>query len=381
MTHTFDVIVIGVGAMGSSACFHLARRGVKTLGLEQFDIGHARGSSHGDSRMIRKAYFEHPNYVPLLHRAYALWDELEAMSRRKLLHRTGGVFIGPTDRTLVSGALAAARKHHLPHEVLSSEELKRRWPTFVVPADWAAVAEPDAGFLLPERVIHAYADLALRHGAEIHAHEPVRHWQREGSGYLVQTHVGTYAADRLIFCGGAWSGRLLADLGASLKVTRQVLAWVWPKEPRLFELGQLPVWAIDSLDGGLYYGFPINDATLGFKFAHHLPTATEVDPDAVSRELTPADREGARAILSAHLPSADGPLLALKTCLYTNSPDGHFIIDAHPDHPGIQVACGFSGHGFKFASVIGEVLAGAAAGEPPDANIDFLRLARFRNTN
>jgi sarcosine oxidase len=377
MTDTFDVIVIGVGAMGASACFHLAARGTKVLGLEQFDIPHNLGSSHGHSRMIRKAYFEHPDYVPLLHRAYELWDELEVLSGRRLLHRVGGVFMGPLDKTLVGGALTAAELHHLPHELLTADELRRRWPQFAVPDHWHAFFEPDSGFLLPERAISTYAKQALRHGAEIHGQEPVRHWRRDGSHYVVTTDCGQYAAERLIFCGGAWSGKLLADLGVPLKVTRQVLAWVWPKEPRSFELGQIPVWGIDSLDGGLYYGFPMIDEVPGFKFAHHLPTEKAVDPDRVSRDVQPGEREAARKILTTFLPTADGSLLAMKTCLYTNTPDGHFIIDNYPDHPGVQIACGFSGHGFKFASAIGNALAEASVTGKLDSSLDFLRLARF----
>jgi len=377
MPDSFNVIVIGVGAMGASTCFHLARRRIKVLGLEQFDIPHTQGSSHGYTRMIRKAYFEHPNYVPLLHRAYALWDELEAISGRRILHRVGGVFMGPAGKTLVGGALAAAGLHHLPHELLTADELRRRWPQFVVPDDWHAFFEPDSGFLLPERAIATYAELAMRHGAEIHGQEPVRLWKREGGHYVVSTDRGTYLAERLIFCGGAWSGKLLDQLGVHLKVTRQVLAWVWPKEPAQFELGQIPVWGIDSLDGGLYYGFPMIDESPGFKLAHHLPTENAVDPDTVSRTPQPADREGIRKILATFLPAADGPLLSLKTCLYTNTPDGHFIIDHYPDHPGVQIACGFSGHGFKFASVIGAALADASVTGEIDPDWDFLGLSRF----
>jgi sarcosine oxidase len=377
MTGTFDVIVIGVGAMGASACFHLAKRGIKVLGLEQLDIPHNLGSSHGHSRMIRKAYFEHPNYVPLLHRAYELWDELEAMSGRRLFYRVGGAFMGPRDKTLVGGALVAAKLHQLPHELLTADELRHRWPQFVVPESWHAFFEPDSGFLLPERAISTYAEFAMRNGAEIHGQEPVREWKHDGGHYVVQTDYGSYAAERLIFCGGAWSGKLLDKLGVRLKVTRQVMAWVWPKEPGSFELGQIPVWGIDSLDGGLYYGFPMFEESPGFKFAHHLPTESAVDPDAVSREPRPGEREAVKKILTTYLPTADGPLLALKTCLYTNTPDGHFIIDSYPNHPGVQIACGFSGHGFKFASAIGELLADASVTGKLDPALDFLSLARF----
>jgi sarcosine oxidase len=377
MENTFDVIVIGVGAMGASTCFHLAANKIRTLGLEQFDIPHNRGSSHGHSRMIRKAYFEHPDYVPLLHRAYSLWDELEALSGRRLLHRTGGVFMGPQDKTLVAGALAAAREHHLPHELLDADELRRRWPQFVVPDDWHALVEPDAGFLFPERVINTYAELAMRRGATIRAQEPVRDWKRETNHFVVTTDQATYRADKLIFCGGAWSASLLKTLGVPLKVTRQVLGWAWPREPESFNLGRIPVWGIDTLDGGMHYGFPMNEEVPGFKFAHHLPGADAVDPDAVRREPLPGDHDDLRKILKTFLPTADGPLLAIKTCLYTNSPDGHFIIDEHPVHPNVQIACGFSGHGFKFASVIGEALAEIATSGKRDPSLNFLRLSRF----
>jgi len=381
----FDVIVIGVGAMGAATCFHLAKRGVKVLGLEQFDIVHARGSSHGYSRMIRKAYFEHPNYVPLLHRAYALWEALEEESGRKLLHKVGGIFMGPRERTLVGGALAAAELHGLPHELLAAEELRKRWPQFVVPDDWHGFYEPDSGFLLPERAIGTYADMAMRRGSEIHGQEAACEWRADrgpaGVHYVVTTDAGTYAAGRLVFCGGPWSGKLLADLqefgGITLKVTRQVMAWAWPKVPQDFELGRIPVWGIDSMDGGLYYGFPMHGEMPGVKFAHHLPTGAAVDPDAVSREVTAAERAGVKGILGRFLPGADGELLAIKTCLYTNSPDGHFIIDAHPAHTGVLVACGFSGHGFKFASVIGEMLADACVTGRMNGEAAFLGLARF----
>jgi sarcosine oxidase len=380
MPDSFDVIVIGVGAMGASACFHLASRGIKTLGLEQFDLAHSHGSSHGNSRMIRKAYYENPGYVPLLHRAYALWDELEAGSGSKLLHRVGGAFMGPSDGALVSGALSAAKLHHLPHEMLDAGELRRRWPQFVVPDDWHAFYEPESGFLLPEKAISAYAEQAMRCGAEIHGQEPVLEWRAEKSHYIVRTDYATYTAERLIFCGGAWSAKLLEQLHLPLKVTRQALAWVWPRQPALFALGRLPVWGIDTLDGGMHYGFPMIREYPGFKLAHHMPTEKAVDPDVVSREAAPADREEIRNILTTFIPSADGPLLALKICLYTNTPDGHFIIDQHPDHPGVQIACGFSGHGFKFSSAIGAVLAESSIDGRRDASLDFLRLARWDST-
>jgi len=375
-TPVFDVIVIGIGAMGSSACHHLARKGARVLGLEQFDIPNALGSTHGSSRMIRLAYYEHPDYVPLLKRAYALWDELEVESGQKLLYRTGGLYMGPRDGEIIGGSLRSARQHHLAHELLDRDELRRRFPQFEVPDNWVALHEPEAGFLRPEAVISSYAELALRAGAELHGREPVIEWNADGKGVRVVTSRAEYQADRLIFCGGPWSGRLIRDLGVELRVTRQVLGWVWPKKPELFALGRLPVWAIDHLDGTIHYGFPMMNDVPGFKVAHHAPGET-TDPDRVARDPQPGDEETFRPILRQMIPAADGPLLSMKVCMYTNSPDGHFILDRHPKHERVTIACGFSGHGFKFASVIGEVLADIAQGGSTTLPAAFLGLGRF----
>ena len=238
--------------------------------------------------------------------------------------------------------------------------------------------EPAAGFLLPERIISSFADLAMRHGAEIHGREEVVHWKADQNGVEVQTTRGRYSAKKLVICGGAWSGKLLASLGLELQVTRQVMGWVWPREPAMFEMGKLPVWAIGRHDGSLYYGFPIlrDGGSVGFKIALHA-RGTPTDPDRVTREVLPGDEDTFRACLRQHIPRADGPLLAMRTCLYTNSSDGHFILDRHPRHPRVHLACGFSGHGFKFASVIGEVLADWCTAGRTDLPVEFLSLARF----
>jgi sarcosine oxidase len=376
MNRTFDVIVIGVGAMGSSACYQLARRGVKVLGLEQFDIPNALGSSHGQSRMIRLAYYEHPDYVPLLRRAYRLWDELEQASGPKLLYRTGGVYMGPVEGEVVGGSLRAAREHRLAHELLDHAELGRRFPQFRVPESWAAVWEPEAGFLRPENVIAAYAEAALRAGAELHGREMVSGWESDPNRVLVRTNVGEYWAEKLIFCGGPWTSKLVADLGVKLVVTRQVWGWVWPKEPDVFALGKFPVWAIDHLDGTLHYGFPLLGDVPGFKIGHHGP-GRETDPDRVARDPQAGDEETFRPVLRAMIPQADGAVLSMKVCMYTNSPDHHFMIDRHPTFERVILACGFSGHGFKFASVVGEILADLAVEGKTGLPVGFLGLGRF----
>lgn len=376
MAPDYDVIVVGVGAMGAAACWELARRGVRVLGLEQFDLPHARGSSHGYSRVTRTAYYEHPDYVPLLRRAHARWVELEKESGERLLHLVGGLYLGPLDGPLVGGSLAAARQHGLAHELLDAATLARRFPQFRLPADFVGVHEHAAGFLLPELAISALVTGALRRGAEIHGHEEVLAWQAEASHVTVTTRRATYRARHVIFSGGAWSSRLVRDLGVPLTVTRQVLGWVWPRAWPSFQLGSFPVWMIDRLDGSVYYGFPLITHSPGLKIALHAPMqATE--PDTVAREVLPGDEETFRAGLRQFLPEADGPLLALRTCLYTNTPDGHFIIDRHPRQARVTVAAGFSGHGFKFASVVGEALADLATTGSTALPIGFLGLGRF----
>ena len=376
MTGGYDVIVVGLGAMGSSACYHLARRGVRVLGLEQFDIPHALGSSHGYSRMIRMAYYEHPDYVPLLRRAYALWRELEAESGQTLLHETGGIYMGPPEGEVVKGTVEAARRHGLEHEELSWAELGRRFPQFVVPEKFTGVWEPRAGFLLPEKVVAAQAEGALRAGADLRGRETVVKWEADGKGVVVTTNKGGYAAGRLVVCGGPWAGGLGCGMGAELVVTRQVLGWVWPRRPERFKFGEFPVWGIEAADGSLSYGFPMMPDNPGLKVARH-GRGPETDPDHVARNATAADEAEVRDILRRNIPDGDGPLLSVRVCMYTNSPDGHFIIDTHPEQPRVTLACGFSGHGFKFASVVGEILADLATSGATALPAQFLGLSRF----
>ena len=371
--NSFDVIVVGVGAMGSATCQQLAARGARVLGLEQFDIPHPLGSSGGFSRLIRMAYYEHPDYVPLLRRAYELWAALESHSGQHLLHQTGGLYIGPHDGAVVCGSLASARRHGLRHEILSPAHVSRDFPQINLPDDWTVVYDPLAGFLPPEKVIAAYAGLALRQGAVLHGREAVVDWRADGAGVAVKTSRQTYTGGHLVFCSGAWSAKLLP---MPLQVTRQTLGWVWPKEPELFTLGRFPVWTIDNPDGSIHYGFPMMPDMPGFKIAHHAP-GQPTDPDRVDRQMQQGDEATFRPALGRFFPKADGPLLSLRTCLYANSPDHHFIIDRLPGQARVTVACGFSGHGFKFASVIGEILADLATAGTTALPVEFLRLSRL----
>jgi sarcosine oxidase len=373
----YHTIIIGLGAMGSAAAYHLAKRNVKVLGLDQFSIPHDKGSSHGHTRMIRMAYYEHPHYVPLLRRAYELWHELDKDAGERVLHVTGGLYMGPPNGPVVHGTLEAATLHGLPHTLLDRRELHRKFPHFTVPDDYVGVIEPNAGFLLSEKAIGRQAIAALLNGAELHGHEPVLDWKATDNGVSVRTSRDTYHAERLVFCSGAWTGKLLADLGVPLVVTRQILGWVWPRRSHNFFWHRvMPVWGIEQPDHSLAYGFPMMPDHPGLKLARHAP-GLPTDPDHIDRTTHPEDEREIRDILQRYLPDADGPLVSLRTCMYTNSPDHHFIIDRHPNHKNVFLAAGFSGHGFKFASVIGEILADLAQHDRTNHPIDFLSLRRF----
>lgn len=385
MANHYHTIILGAGgAMGSSAAYHLARRGVRVLGLEQFDIAHARGSSHGYSRLIRMCYFEHPDYVPLLRQAYELWRDLERASGARLLHTPGGVYMGREGSQTVAGSLRAAEQHGLVHELLSHRELAGRFPQFHTPKDYVALFEPAAGWLAPERAIRAAIAGALAHGAQIHTGEQVIAWAVDAAGVRVQTSAAEYRADRLVITAGAWAGRVVSDLGVPITPTRQVLGWFTPRHPGQFAQGIMPVWAMDDPESGdLFYGFPLTfdpaDSPTGepvLKLARHA-RGVPIDPDRDSREPHAADEQDIRPFLHRHLPAADGSLAALRVCIYENSPDGHFVIDRHPKHANVFVAAGFSGHGFKFSSVVGEILADLAVRDETAHPIDFLSLRRF----
>jgi len=376
MANRFDVIVVGVGSIGAAACYHLARRGVSVLGLEQFSIPHTFGAHHGLSRMIRQAYYEHSEYVPLLKRAYTLWHELERDSGEQVMHITGGLYMGPPDCGIITGSKRASEEHALPHQLLDHTQLSERYPQFVLPDDHIGFYEDRAGVLIPERVMVAHVGLALQHGAELHGHEPVTKWQEDGDGITVTTNRRTYQADRIIFAGGAWTDAIVTDLGVPLTVTRQTFGWFTPRNESALALGALPSWFIDVGDGWGYYGFPLLSGQPGFKVALHKP-GEQTTAHSVRREVTAADEAELTSVLRDKIPDADGPCLAIQTCLYTNSPDSHFIVDVHPCSDRAIVACGFSGHGFKFVSVMGEVLADLATTGRTENPVGFLGLRRF----
>ncbi len=366
MSLTYDVIILGLGGMGSAAAYHLARRGRRVLGLERYTAAHDQGSSHGQSRIIRQAYFEDPAYVPLLLRAYELWESLARETGRDLLTITGGLMIGAPDSAVVSGSLRSAQEHGLPHEVLDATELRRRYPPFTPAPNLVALSEARAGFLRPEDCVRAHLDGAAQHGADLRFETPVLAWDAapSGDGVRVRTDRGVYEAGRLVIAPGAWAPQLLADLGLPLRVERRVMAWFDPVGGVApFAVGHFPIYIWQTEDGVSFYGFPAHDGPRGgVKVAfHNLPwTDASCTPDTVDRAVHPDEIERLRATLRPRLPSLSGPLLAAKTCLYTLTPDEHFVITAHPAQPQVALAAGFSGHGFKFASVVGEILADLA---------------------
>lgn len=370
-----DVIVLGLGAMGSAAAYHLARRGTRVVGIEQYTPAHDRGSSHGRSRIIREAYFEHPDYVPLIQRAYELWGTLQEETGSRLLLPTGGLMIGPHDGTLVQGALVSARTHHLVYELLDSGQLRARYPAFRVPDDAVAVWEPRAGVLFPEACVLAHLHGATRSGAHIRTGERVLSWHPRNGGVEVRTDRGLYAADRLVVTAGPWAGEVLAALALPLAVERNVMYWFQPADPAPFAPNRMPIYIYEYRKDAFIYGFPQVGGE-GVKVAHH-HSGEFCTPEDIRREVSPEEVGRMRDILTRTLPALNGDLLQAVTCMYTNTPDGHFIIDRHPGHPQVVLACGFSGHGFKFASVVGEILAELAIYGHTRHPIDLFRAGRF----
>lgn len=379
MNTSFDTIIIGGGSMGSATAYHLAKKGQNVLVLEQFDFIHAHGSHGGQTRLIRKSYFEHSDYVPLLFRAYENWAHLEALTQEKIYFPTGILYFGEPQDSVLASTRASAQLYNLRLETLSMADAKQKYPPFAaMPDDWECLFEPEAGFLLVEKGIQLYLQEALKCGATLKAREKVVHWTANAAAVEVKTTKNTYRARKLIFTAGAWTDKLLKDLQIPLKVTRQITGWVQPAIWDDFGLDQFVCWAISDKEQKLYYGMPILETggTIGLKLGCHF-MGDVVDPDAVNREISETDEMTFRRCLEKYMPAANGEILAVKTCLYTNTPDENFIIDHHPKHENVILAGGFSGHGFKFASVVGEILSDLAMEGKTEQPIGFLSLKRF----
>jgi len=371
----YDDIVLGVGGMGSATAAHLARRGRDVLGLERYDVPHAMGSSHGVTRIIRLAYYEDPSYVPLLRRAYTLWDRLEDEVGEKLLVRTGSVDASAPDDPVFRGSVRSCEEHGIEHEVLTATQLRERFPGYRLPEGYRAVYQPDGGYLLSERCIVAHVTVAQRRGAEIRARERVLDWESTGERVRVETDRGRYTADNLVVTAGAWAAKQVDALDGLLEPERQVLAWFQPREPAAFEPESFPVFNLQD-DEGRYYGFPVVRVP-GFKIGRYHHRDQRVDPDGFPRTPDDEDERLLRSITERHFPAAAGPTMRLSACLFTNAPDEDFILDTLPDSPNVAVGAGFSGHGFKFASVIGEVLADLAVDGETRHDVSAFALDRF----
>ncbi len=375
MAEQFDVIIAGLGAMGSAAAYHLSRRGSRVLGLDRFRPPHNSGSSHGLTRIIREAYFEHPVYVPLVQRAYELWASLEKESGRKLLLPTGGLMIGPRDGVVVGGAERSAREHHLAHRLLSAEELRREFPAFAPADNMIGVWEPRAGILFPELAVQTHLELAARHGATLRYDDPLLEWKADGDQLRVFTKTETYRARRLLLTVGAWLNTLLPGHTLPLHVERQVLFWFDEKtNAEWFQPERCPISLWEYAPRQYFYTFPnLGD---GVKIAvHHQGELTT--PDNVRREVDAREVEQMRGLLRQFLPAANGALRSATVCIYTNTPDEHFLLDAHPQNPSVFMASPCSGHGFKFSSVIGEIAAARLEDRPVPFDLNLFGRARM----
>ncbi|MDB5396613.1 MAG: N-methyltryptophan oxidase [Rhodospirillales bacterium] len=372
----YDVAVVGLGAMGSAALYHLAVRGQRVIGLERATPGHSGGSSHGESRIIRTAYFEHPSYVPLLRRAYENWLALEWTTGAELMTITGILEAGVPGAAVVQGSLAAARLHDLPHEILSAREVGERFPAFTLPADWEAVFQPDAGFLRPERAIDTYIAAGMTAGAEVRANTLILSVAPTVGGVRLTTENGAVIdAGSVVVSAGAWIGELFPELKRHLRLTRQALGWFDPVQPALVTPDRFPVFLFESTDD-IVYGFP-DFAGTGVKAASHMHGLELPSADAARQDANAADAARISDALARFVPAAAGPVRTLKTCIYTNTPDQDFILGPHALFPQIVLASPCSGHGFKFASVIGEILADLAILGATPHDIARFRLDRF----
>ena len=374
---TYDVIVAGLGAMGSATVAQLALKGKQVLGLDRWAPGHPFGSSHGDSRIIREMYFEHPMYVPLLQRAYELWAELEGRVEEKLLNLHGGLMIGRENGMLVTGTLRSAREHRLTHEILTPAQVEQRFPAFDLESDLVAVVDPRAGWLDPEQCNAAHLRVAVQNGAELRLEEPVIAWTADDDGVSVTTSHASYTAQHLVLAVGARAGVLLEDLELPLEIERQAVFWMQPKAEADYDRSIFPIWAYEYKPGFITYGFP--NLPLGVKASVMHSGAIYDYADDVDRSIHEDEAEALKNAIRPVLPSLSAsPVRGATTCLFTNTPDHDFIIDFHPDYRRVLISSACSGHGFKFASVVGEIQADLVTAGRSRFDLGPFSLSRFR---
>lgn len=374
MEPAYDVIVVGLGVIGASAAWQLAGRGVRVLGIDAHARGHLLGSSHGRSRIIREAYYEAVEYVPLVQRAFGQWHDLEVESGLDLLAMTGCLNIGTPGTHVVDGVIASAQTHGLQSEVLDASAMLRRFPAFRLPDDQVGVYQPNAGILHADACLGALLDGAAARGATIRHGVAASSWRADGEGVAVDTPEGTIRAGRMVVAAGPWSSSVLSRYGLPLQAVRQYVTHFEPDDPSRFTAPACPAFIWDVPEGEVY-GIPYIPGH-GLKVGGHDP-GQPCTPETANREVTDTEVETVRAIFERCMPGSASRFLGAQTCLYTLTPDRHFIIDVDPDHPHIAVAAGFSGHGFKFGPAIGEVLADLVLDGATKHNIGFLSASRF----
>ena len=379
MTQTYDAIVIGAGAMGSAAAYYLARRGQRVLLLEQFEIDHRRGSSYGFSRIIRYSY-DSPEYVELAKDTYPLWHAVENELGERLVFKTGGIDFGPADDPTLLSTIKSVRDSGIDHELLPMDEAHRRFPQFRFDEDWLVLYQPDSGFVTASKAVRGHVRLARAHGADIMDNRPVDSIRVNGDSVEVSTAKGDFSAARLIVTAGSWAKSLLADTGLHLpvRVLRCQLNFLQPDDLPLHSHERCPVYIVHvrSREPESIYGIPAHGGS-GFKVAWHggsevaHPRDIDYSPDA-------DNIASLRGFLRRHIPGvADAPLADSRICLYTQTPDEHFIVDTHPQHAHVVIGAGFSGHGFKFSAVIGKMLSDIALDGQTPHNDSLFKLARF----
>ena len=372
----YDTIVLGLGAMGSGIAYQLARSGQRVLGLDRYHPPHVQGSSHGQSRVIRQAYGDDPRYVPFIHRTFAGWHELERLSGETLLVKSGLLLMGTPDSELIISTTKSVQQHGVECEYLERAEISRRWPVLQTDSDMCGVFEPSGGILRVETCMETLLTEATNHGATLHFNEPVETWQANNGRVEIHTSRTTYHARHLVIAAGPWCSPVLADLNLPLWIERHVQLWFQPKsQPQRFAPDCCPIFAWQHDDNGAtFYGFP--DLGQGIKVAHH-HSGQSTDPDTLNRALDDGDLADVRQLLQRFVPDANGDLLNHDVCMYTNTPDLNFLVDFHPQHPEVLIVGGCSGHGFKFAPVMGEIARDLLTGKPMETGREMFHLNRF----
>ena len=375
----FNVIVVGLGGMGSAATYQLAKRGLRALGLEQYTLNHPMGSSYGHSRVIRQAYFESPAYVPLIQRAYELWQQLQEESGESILRITGGLMLGEPASAVYRGSLDSAIEHSLNHEVLDANAIRSRFPE-LTPTDELGMFEQIAGIIRPERAIDAHLSIAQQNDAELHFEEPILDWKSDSKSVVVRTQKREYSASKLVLTVGAWAPQFFG-LELPLRVTQQTLFWFEPFSGfDLFRPPHFPVYIWQVSQDSEIYGFPwlaLPGEPRGVKVAFFYRDLV-IDPNSIRTPVESHEIDEMRDVLRTRIPNLPGKLVHAQRCLYTETPDHHFIIDRHPEYPNVILASPCSGHGYKFCSVVGEILADLVERDASRHSLDLFSIDRFR---